>query len=135
MTEPARLVIAAAALLAPSAAALQENPEFAPSERLARFMERKLEHAQAAFAGLAGEDLSATAEHADRLGLLTLDEQWKRVTSIEYAERSSEFRRAAALLAKAARAEDRPAAELAWLRLENHCFTCHDHVRDLERER
>jgi hypothetical protein len=124
------LAFAAVALAAATLVTAQQRSDVEKKETLAEFMSRKLEHSQAVLGALSRVDLAAVGEHADKLGLLCIDLNWNVIQSDEYVERSTTFRRTIAALAKAARAEQLPRAELAYLDLVGQCFSCHEFVRD-----
>lgn len=127
-----RAALAAAACLglAGIVAASQDLPADGHRDPLSRFMRRKLDHAQGVLSGLTTLDLVSVGEHADKLGLLCIDEEWDQVQSPEYAERSLAFRRTIAALARAARDDKLERAQLAYVDLVGQCFTCHQYVRD-----
>jgi hypothetical protein len=101
-----------------------------PRQSVHEFMLRKLTHVQGVVAGLSMRKLDDVAQHADKLGLLCIDEQWNVIASADYVERSTTFRRTIASLAKAARDQKPERAELACLDLVGQCFSCHQAVRD-----
>lgn len=130
------IIVGASLLLAGASAAFQGVPDTpAPRVPRAEFMQRKLEHAQGLVAELSSGDLKGVSQHADKLGLLCLDEQWNVLGSPEYLERSATLRRTIAELSRAAREEKLERAELAFLDLVGQCFSCHNYVRDDRQKR
>jgi cytochrome c556 len=92
-------------------------------------MRLKLEHAQKALEGLAKEDFEAISMHAQKISLLTQDENWQVLQTVEYRRHSDDFRRTSNALAEAARKKNLDAATLAYVQLTMHCMYCHKHVR------
>ncbi len=132
----AATALAAVAVLASAGVAWQGVPD-TPSPRVPRaeFMQRKLEHTQGLMAELSTGDLKAASRHADKLGLLCLDEQWNVLGTPEYLERSATLRRTIAELSRAARDEKLERAQLAFVDLVGQCFSCHSYVRDDHQKR
>lgn len=102
----------------------------AARQSLDEFMKRKLDLSHGLLAGLSTNDLEHSADQAQRLSLLCLDEDWNLIKTPEYAERSAEFRRTANTIAKAAREKNLAAAQLSYVQLVGQCFSCHQSVRD-----
>lgn len=93
------------------------------------FMRLKLEHAQSVLAGLALEDYEAISQNAQKISLLTQDENWQVLQTIDYRRHSDDFRRTANQLAEAARKKNLDGATLAYMQLTMQCVQCHKHVR------
>ncbi|MEZ6079955.1 MAG: hypothetical protein R3C56_31060 [Pirellulaceae bacterium] len=56
-------------------------------------MQRKLDHAKRVLEGLAIEDFELIAREAQSLSLLSLESNWNVLTTEEYIQQSSDFRR------------------------------------------
>jgi hypothetical protein len=112
---------------------VRSDAQPAQRETLDRFMRRKLDLSARLLEKLATGRLAPVAEAAQSLSLLCLDEDWNLIKTPEYAERSADFRRTANAIDKAAREENLPAAQLAYVQLVGQCFSCHEFVRDLRK--
>jgi len=114
----------------------QERPpsaKDAQTQTLGQFMKKKFDLSQGLLAGLSTNDLESVDEDAQHLSLLCLDEDWNIIKTPEYVERSTEFRRTANAIAKAARVHNLAAAQLSYVQLVGQCFSCHEFVRDLRK--
>jgi hypothetical protein len=98
-------------------------------ERLAAFMQAKLEHSEKLLEGLAREDFDLIAKHSQAIGLLCEDELWSVLQTAEYMERSKEFRRSVYAITEAARKKNLEAAAFAYVDSTMKCVTCHKYVR------
>ena len=93
------------------------------------FMRAKLDHSQKVIEGLATEDFPLIEKHAQEMSLLTHAEVWQVVQSPEYVQHSTEFRRAADALTKAAGDKNIDGAALAYMEVTLKCVNCHKYVR------
>lgn len=102
---------------------------FAQEDKLAKFMRAKLYHSEKTLEGLTTEDFDLVAKHSQAMSLLCQDEMWSVVRTVEYDQRSTEFRRSVDAITKAAREKDLDAATLAYLDTTMKCVSCHKYVR------
>ncbi len=100
--------------------------------QVADFMRHKLEHAKDILEGLSLEDYEMIAKNAQDLSLISLDSTWQVLQTDEYARQSSEFRRTANALTKAADNENLDGAALAYVELTMKCVNCHKYVRSVD---
>ena len=117
----ASLLIAACILSLGTAASAQD--------KLSVFMQRKLGHAEKTLEGLAREDYDAIITHSQAISLLCEDELWAVLQTVEYRERSNEFRRSVNAITEAARKKNLDAAALAYVDATLKCVSCHKYVR------
>jgi hypothetical protein len=102
----------------------------APAPNRAKsFMRLKLDHAQQAVEAIAVEDYEGISQHAQRIALLTEDENWQVMQTVEYKRHSDDFRRTARLLAEAGQKKNLDGAVLAYMQMTMQCVHCHRHVR------
>jgi len=92
-------------------------------------MQRKLGHAEKTLEGLAREDYDAIITHSQAISLLCEDELWAVLQTVEYRERSNEFRRSVNAITEAARKKNLDAAALAYVDATLKCVSCHKYVR------
>ena len=93
------------------------------------FMRVKLDHAQQLLAAIALEDYESISRHAQKISLLTEDENWRVLQTVEYRRHSDDFRRATNAVTDAARKKNLDGAVLAYMQMTMHCVQCHKHVR------
>lgn len=99
--------------------------------KVTEFMRKKLSHAQNSLEGLCTENFELIGKSsADKVAMSEATE-WVVIGGQRYAQYSERFRSACDQLAKAAKAQDLPAAQLAWIRVNMECFDCHDYVRQV----
>lgn len=108
---------------------LGQPPKQTPPEKLKTFMQRKLDHAKGVLEGLATEDYEKIAKDAQALSLLSLESDWNVITTVEYLEQSSDFRRAVNVITEAAREKDVNRAALGYVNLTVRCVECHSYLR------
>lgn len=105
----------------------------APRDTLKPFMQRKLDHAKGVLEGLAIEDFELIAREAQALSLLSLESNWNVLTTEEYIQQSSDFRRAVNVISEAAREKDINRAALGYVNLTVRCVECHSYLRNQAR--
>jgi cytochrome c556 len=93
------------------------------------FMRLKLEHSQEVLEGLALEDFDQIAKNAQDISLLSQAASWQVLQTPEYLEQSTEFRRTADALTRAAQEKNLDGAALAYVSMTMKCVTCHKYVR------
>lgn len=93
------------------------------------FMQLKLAHAQDLLEAIALEDFEGMATHAQKISVLTLDEDWQVLKTPDYVRHSTDFRRSTDALAEAARQKNLDGATLAYVQMTMQCVQCHKHVR------
>lgn len=99
------------------------------SEKLKSFMRAKLKHSQNVLDGLVNEDFTAIAKNGQALSLMSLESTWEVLQTEKYLQHSTEFRRAADALSKAAKDENIDGATLAYVDMTMSCVACHKYVR------
>ena len=97
-------------------------------------MQRKLDHAKGVLEGLALEDYEKIAKEAQALSLLSLESDWNVITTEEYLEQSSDFRRAVNVITEAAHEKDINRAALGYVNLTVRCVECHSYLRKHSRK-
>lgn len=122
------VMIAGLAALLPSQSKAEK-----PDEKTRAFMRAKLTHSQMVVEGLALENFTAIADHAEQLKLLSLDASWQVLQTMEYVQHSADFRRSAGALAKAAEGKNLDGALLAYFQLTQNCVNCHKYIRREQR--
>lgn len=100
------------------------------AKEVSGFMRLKLDHSQKLLEGVALADFSSIKQHAQKLGALSQDENWRVLQTREYRDFSSDFQRITGRLSKAADEQNLDAAALAYVQLTMNCVDCHKHVRD-----
>ena len=98
-------------------------------DQLSGFMRAKLLHSQKILEGLTTEDYDMVAKHSQELSLLSQAEAWQVFQTPEYLQHSTEFRRSADALTKAAKDKNIDAAALAYVEVTFKCINCHKYVR------
>ena len=111
-----------------------QPPTKASKEQLKPFMQRKLDHAKGVLEGLALEDYEKIAKEAQALSLLSLESDWNVITTEEYLEQSSDFRRAVNVITEAAHEKDINRAALGYVNLTVRCVECHSYLRKHSRK-
>lgn len=122
-------------LLAGSWAALHSQetpPELAPEVRDRNVMKFKLYYAQSALEAIATENYPLLATNALKLGALTREVSWRIRHTPDYERLSTDFRRQADALAKAAKDNNVDAATVAYFQMTASCVTCHKYLRGRE---
>ena len=132
------VLLAAGLLVAGSGTLAQDGQEKRPSVDRERadvrvFMNQKLTHVQEAMRGIVTRDFQKIADSSRAISLLCIEEQWNRVVSEGYLQRSTAFRRTANQMARAADEENLDGTSLHFIRLSSQCFECHDYIHRLHR--
>ena len=112
------------------AADVPNEPQKEPEGRVAAFMRAKLSHAQSVLEGLVTEDYDKIKLGGQRLVIMSKAAEWSQVQGPVYAQHSTEFRRAAQHLVKAAEDKNIDGASLAYVNLTLNCVNCHNYIRD-----
>lgn len=99
------------------------------SQRLKSFMQQKLDHSKSILEALAVEDYDQLARSAQALSLLSLESNWNRLTTEEYIQQSSDFRRACRVIQEAAHEKNVDRAALGFMDLTVRCVECHKYLR------
>ena len=99
-----------------------------PNE-VAVFMRPKLKHSQGVLEGLTTENYEMIAKHSQDISLLSQASTWQVLQTVEYRERSTEFRRSVDALTEAAKKRQLDAAALAYVDVTLKCVNCHKYVR------
>ncbi|HVA46136.1 MAG TPA: hypothetical protein VNH11_07160 [Pirellulales bacterium] len=94
------------------------------------FMRLKLEHSQKLLEGVALADFGLIKKHAQKLGALSQDENWRVPQTREYRDYGTDFQQITGRLSKAADERNLDGAALAYVQLTLNCVDCHKHVRD-----
>jgi hypothetical protein len=92
-------------------------------------MKAKLAHAQEVLRGMALEDYSIILSNAQKLSRLSQGSGWYTRQTPEYEMFTTELRRHADALAKAAKNRNLDAASLAYFQLTVSCVNCHKYLR------
>lgn len=92
-------------------------------------MREKLALSQQALKGLALQDFASMRASADRLVKLSQAGGWAARQTPEYELFTTEFRRAAAELARAAADKNIDGATLAYTQMTVSCVSCHKYLR------
>lgn len=123
----ATLLVAVSSVL--SAPPRQAEPREVAPNKVADFMQLKLQHAQKVLEGLAIEDLDMVAKNAQEFSLLSQAASWNVLQTEEYIQQSAEFRRTADAMTKAAKDNNLDAAAIRYVELTMKCIHCHKYVR------
>jgi hypothetical protein len=122
-------------LLGVAACLLSVVPARAQQGDVDQFMRAKLLHSQKVLEGLTTEDFTMIAKHAQSLSLLSQAAAWQVLQTPEYKQHSTEFRRSADALNKAAEAKNLDGAALAYVDVTLKCINCHKYVRGVRMAR
>ncbi|MEN9573208.1 MAG: hypothetical protein RL514_1063 [Verrucomicrobiota bacterium] len=122
------LVLVVVALAGLAATRVPDDPKVTTRE----VMKLKLESSQKVLEGIATENFLSISTHAQKLVALSQAAGWQARQSPEYKQFTTEFRRHAEALQKAARAENVDAASVAWFQLTISCVNCHRHMRGVQ---
>ena len=95
------------------------------------FMRAKLKYSQKVLEGLVIDDMAAVQKGAQEMKLLSLEETWRVLQTMEYVEFSRKFRGDADALATAAGKNQLDNSTAAFNRLTTRCVECHKYVRDV----
>jgi hypothetical protein len=92
-------------------------------------MQQKLDHSKTIIEALALEDFDKLAKSAQALSLLSLESNWNVLTTDEYIQQSSAFRRACSVIQEAAHEKNVDRATLGFMDLTVRCVECHKYLR------
>ena len=93
------------------------------------FMQLKLQRAQKVLEGIVQEDYKSIEKHSQSLILLSHESNWNVFQTVDYNRHSTEFRRSAGRIRKAAEEKNLDGAALAYLQMTMNCVNCHKYVR------
>lgn len=130
-----RIVLGLTAVVAASLFTIAGHSADAQPNKVAAFMQLKLNHSQKLLEGIALEDFALIEKHAQALSTLSRDEMWQVYQTPEYLQYSAEFRRSADEVAAAAKKQNVDGAALAYVGMTLQCVHCHKHVRDVRMAR
>lgn len=99
------------------------------ADKVGEFMRAKLTHAQKVLEGLTTEDFDTIVKNSQQMSLLSQAENWQVLQTVEYRDRSNEFRRSVDALTEAAREKNLEGAALAYVDVTMKCVNCHKYVR------
>ena len=117
-------------LMAATFVCVAESPlQSVGQEKLSNFMKAKLDHSQKTLEGLAKGDFDQIIKHSQAISLLCEDELWMVIQTVEYRERSKEFKRSIDAITDAARNNNLEAATLAYVDGTMKCVSCHQYIR------
>jgi cytochrome c556 len=95
----------------------------------AELMKQKLQASEKILEGLALEDYEAILQQSQRISLLTLEESWNVLQTVDYRRESEEFRRAVDAVSAAAKQKNLDGAALAYMQMTLNCVRCHKYLR------
>jgi cytochrome c556 len=95
----------------------------------AELMKQKLQASEKILEGLALEDYDVILQQAQRVSLLTLEESWNVLQTVDYRRESEEFRRAVDAVSAAAKQKNLDGAALAYMQMTLNCVRCHKYLR------
>jgi len=95
----------------------------------AELMKQKLQASEKILEGLALEDYEAILQQSQRISLLTLEESWNVLQTVDYRRESEEFRRAVDAVSAAAKQKNLDGASLAYMQMTLNCVRCHKYLR------
>lgn len=121
----------AAVLIVWPAAGNEVAAEQPSANQVSKLMRLKLGHAERVLEAVAMEDFDLLAKESQALSLLTQEEVFQVLVTPEYVRHSTEFRRSADALTKAAREKNIDAAALSYVDMTMKCVNCHKYVRDV----
>lgn len=98
-------------------------------EGTAEVMRLKLSHSQQVLRGLALQDFALIKANSQRLVRLSHTSGWAARNSPEYELFTTEFRRAAEELGRAADAKNIDGATVAYTQMTFSCVSCHKYMR------
>jgi hypothetical protein len=123
-----RIVLTLAALgFMAALAGSATNAEQEPNIRL--IMQRKLDNAHSILEAVITEDYETMEDAAGALRALSEEAGWFVLTTPEYTERSTAFRRSAAEIQLSAREKNLDRAALGYVDMTLQCVRCHQLLR------
>jgi hypothetical protein len=96
-------------------------------------MQRKLDQAHSILEALITEDFETLEDSAGALRALSEEAGWFVITTPEYAERSSSFRRAVFEIEQSAKEKNLDRAALGYVDMTLQCVRCHQFLRGTAR--
>jgi hypothetical protein len=96
-------------------------------------MQRKLDQAHSILEALITEDFETLEDSAGALRALSEEAGWFVITTPEYAERSSSFRRAVIEIEQSAKEKNLDRAALGYVDMTLQCVRCHQFLRGTAR--
>jgi hypothetical protein len=96
-------------------------------------MQRKLDQAHSILEALITEDFETLEDSAGALRALSEEAGWFVITTPEYAERSSSFRRAVFEIEPSAKEKNLDRAALGYVDMTLQCVRCHQFLRGTAR--
>ena len=96
-------------------------------------MQRKLDHAHSLLEALITEDFETLEDSAGALRVLSEEAGWFVITTPEYTERSTTFRRAVAEIELSAKEKNLDRAALGYVDMTLQCVRCHQFLRGTAR--
>jgi NAD(P)H-dependent FMN reductase len=96
-------------------------------------MQRKLDQAHSILEALITEDFETLEDSAGALRALSEEAGWFVITTPEYAERSSAFRRAVFEIEQSAKEKNLDRAALGYVDMTLQCVRCHQFLRGTAR--
>jgi hypothetical protein len=97
----------------------------------AAFMRLKLAHSQKLLEGIALEDFATIEKSAQKLSLLSHEENWQVFQTPEYMRHGEEFRRSVESIRNAAANKNIDGTALGYVGMTLNCVNCHKYVRDV----
>jgi cephalosporin-C deacetylase-like acetyl esterase len=99
------------------------------ADSLKPFMKRKLELAKNVIEAIALEDHEKLAKNAQGLSLLSMESGWNVFTTNQYAQHSTDFRRAVQVVIDGAHEKNIDRAALGYVNMTLQCVECHKYMR------
>lgn len=118
-------------LVAVLAGSLLSFEEQEPNLRF--IMQRKLDHAHSLLEALITEDFETLEDSAGALRALSEEAGWFVITTPEYTERSTSFRRAVTEIEQSAKEKNLDRAALGYVDMTLQCVRCHQFLRGTAR--
>ena len=118
-------------LVAVLAGSLLSFEEQEPNLRF--IMQRKLDHAHSLLEALITEDFETLEDSASALRALSEEAGWFVITTPEYTERSTSFRRAVTEIEQSAKEKNLDRAALGYVDMTLQCVRCHQFLRGTAR--
>ena len=118
-------------LVAVLAGSLLSFEEQEPNLRF--IMQRKLDHAHSLLEALISEDFETLEDSAGALRALSEEAGWFVITTPEYTERSTSFRRAVTEIEQSAKEKNLDRAALGYVDMTLQCVRCHQFLRGTAR--
>jgi hypothetical protein len=100
---------------------------------LSFIMQRKLDHAHSLLEALITEDFETLEDSAGALRALSEEAGWFVITTPEYTERSTTFRRAVTEIEQSAKEKNLDRAALGYVDMTLQCVRCHQFLRGTAR--